>query len=97
MPPATPPTTPIRLRIEQLSAVEHAIGPGTPVDVAGRPQMTAGMGRPLIITTLEVPEAMRVLGGGPSSTRPLLAVACLAGGLILLSAGLGWAVFEALT
>ena len=34
--------------------------------------MTAGLGRPLILTTLEVPEAMRILGGGSESLRPLI-------------------------
>lgn len=97
VPPGTPPATPVRMRLEQLSAVEHATVLGLPVAVGGTARMTAGLGRPLIVTTLEVPEAMRVLGGGRGTVRPLLAVACLTGGLILLSAGLGWAVIEALT
>jgi hypothetical protein len=97
VPPATPPATPIRMRIEQVSAVEHATVLGMPVQSGARTLITAGLGRPLILTTLEVPEAMRVLGGGAGSLRPLLSTICLAGGLALLSVGLGWAVFEALT
>ena len=98
VPPGTPPRTPVRLRLEQLSAVEHATVLGQPVATAdGTVRMTAGLGRPLVVTTLEVPEAMRVLGGGRDSARPLAAVVCLAGGLVLLSAGLGWAVIEAVT
>jgi hypothetical protein len=58
------PTTPIRARIEQVSSVEHAIVLGAPGADEGRVRMTAGLGRPLVLTTLEVPEAMRVLTGG---------------------------------
>lgn len=94
VPPATPPATPIRMRIEQVSAVEHATVLGMPVQAGARTQITAGLGRPLILTTLDVPEAMRILGGGSDSLRPLIATICLAGGLILLSAGLGWAVID---
>jgi hypothetical protein len=85
------------MRIDQVSAVEHATVLGMPVQAGARPQITAGLGRPLILTTLEVPEAMRILGGGSGALRPLLSTICLAGGLILLSVGLGWAVVEALT
>lgn len=98
VPPGTPPRTPVRLRYEQLSAVEHATVLGQPVArTDGTVSMTAGRGRPLVVTTLEIPEAMRVLGGGRDSARPLAAAICLAAGLMLLSAGLGWAVIEALT
>jgi hypothetical protein len=97
VPPATPPTTPVRMRIEQVSAVEHATVLGVPMQAGAGTRITAGLGRPLILTTLEVPEAMRILGGGSGALRPLIATACLAGGLILLSVGLGWAVLEALT
>lgn len=95
VPAGTTPSTRVRMRIEQLSAVEHATVLGVPSIRDATPRMTAGRGRPLIVTTLEIPEAMRVLGGGPGSVRPLAAVICLAGGLILLSAGLGWAVIDA--
>lgn len=97
VPPATPPATRVRMRIEQVSAVEHATVLGMPVHRGSGTQITAGLGRPLILTTLEVPEAMRILGGGAGSVRPLVSTLCLAGGLALLSLGLGWAVVEALT
>ena len=38
------------------------------------PRLTAGLGRPLVLTTLEPAEAMRILAGG--STRPRLVAAC---------------------
>ncbi len=60
--PATyQPSDPARLTIEQLSAVEHATVCGQPVLGATGPMLTAGMGRPLIVTTLDAPSAMRLL------------------------------------
>ena len=92
VPPGTPPESPARLRIQQVSSVEHAIVVGVPaLDASGAPTMTAGRGRPLILTTLDRPEAMRILARG-ESRRPLLAIASFVGGLVLVSAGLAWAV-----
>jgi hypothetical protein len=54
------------------------------------PRLTAGLGRPLVLTTLEVPEAIRVIGGA-GRLRPWLAAACLAGGLALVIVGVAWA------
>jgi len=85
VPAGTAPETPVRLRVEQVSSVEHAIVVGVPaLDASGAPQMTAGMGRPLVLTTLDSNEAMRILTEG-DRTRPLVAVLCLAGGLVLLT------------
>ncbi len=76
------PATPVRLRIEQVSSVEHAIVLGVPGRLAdGRLGIRAGLGRPLVLTTLEPPEAMRVLGGGD---RPRLATALVLVGAALL-------------
>jgi hypothetical protein len=57
-----PADTRLRLRIEQVSAVEHAWACGV-VEAApdGMARMTAGLGRPLVLTPLEPPAAMRVL------------------------------------
>jgi hypothetical protein len=83
-----PATTPVRLRIEQVSSVDHAVACGVPhLDDAGRPTLGAGLGRPLILTTLEREEAMRVLAAG-SRLRPLAAAASLATGTVLLGIGL---------
>ena len=85
VPPGTASTTPARLWIEQISSVEHAIATGVPVmDEHGLPRLTAGLGRPLVLTTLEPSEAMRILSEG-SRVRPLVAVLCLAAGFLLIT------------
>ena len=82
----------VRLRIEQLSSVEHATVLGVPVATPdGRVAMTAGTGRPLVVCTLERDEAMRVLAEG-GRARPLAAAAALGGGLLGLAIGLAWAL-----
>jgi hypothetical protein len=88
--------TPVRARIDQISSVEHAIVLGVPMANAsptdGGPlaRMTAGLGRPLVLTVLEPPEAMRVLAAdGRGRTR--LAAVCLAAGAALIVASLAWA------
>jgi hypothetical protein len=84
VPPGTAATTPVRLRIEQVSSIEHAHVLGVPsLDPAGEPRMSAGLGRPLILTTLEPDEAMRVLTGG-ERRRPMIAAACMIGGFALI-------------
>ena len=63
-----------------MSSVEHAIVAGVPaIDPAdGTVRMTAGLGRPLILTTLERDEAMRVLAGD-APRRPFYAVIAMVG------------------
>ncbi len=96
MPAGTVPATPVRLLVEQVSSVEHAIVLGVPSSgPGGQPQMTAGLGRPLVLTTLESDEAMRILAGS-GSRRPLVAAICLAGGLVLISVALAWALVGAI-
>jgi hypothetical protein len=97
VPVGTPPTTPI-LRIEQLSAVEHALVAGVPSPRPGdgEPWMTAGLGRPLILTTLEREEAMRILASD-APRRPLAAAIALALGLIAVTVGIAWALIGAAT
>lgn len=76
--------------IEQVSSVEHAIVLGrAALDADGRPMITAGRGRPLILTTLERAEAMRVLTGG-ELRRPRLAVLLLAVGVAAVVIGVAW-------
>jgi hypothetical protein len=98
VPAGLPPTAPIRLRIEQLSAVEHAHVAGVPSVRAGggEPWMTAGLGRPLILTTLERDEAMRILASD-APRRPLAAAIALALGLAAVTVGLAWALIGAAT
>jgi hypothetical protein len=84
--------TPVRLRIEQLSSVEHATVLGMPaLGPGGRPRLGAGTGRPLVVSTLERDEAMRVLAGG-RRTRPLAAAGALVAGMALIGIGLAWAL-----
>jgi hypothetical protein len=96
LPADVPPETPTRLRVEQVSSVEHAIVLGVPqVEPDGVVRITAGLGRPLVLTTLERDEAMRVLGGG-GRMRPAVASALLGGGVALLVVGSGWALIGGL-
>ncbi len=57
----------------------------------GRVAITAGTGRPLVVSTLERDEAMRVLAEG-GRARPVAAAAALAGGLVGLLVGMAWAL-----
>jgi hypothetical protein len=95
VPAGIPAATPVRARIEQLSSVEHAVVLGVPVSNGEGPRLTAGLGRPLILTTLELPEAMRVLAGG-RTTRPRIAAALVGGGALLVAGGLGWGLLAIL-
>lgn len=89
------PDAPVRLQVEQVSTVEHAVVLGTPGRAAdGRITMRAGLGRPLILTTLEDDEAMRTLTGGATG-RSRLAVACLAAGAILIGVAALWWLLDA--
>jgi hypothetical protein len=88
VPAGMPPRTPVRLRIEQISSVEHATVLGCPrAGTDGTTRMTAGLGRPLVLTTLERDEAMRVLAGGRRG-RATAAAALVAAAPALLAAGL---------
>jgi hypothetical protein len=89
-----PPDSPAKLVIDQISAVEQAIACGVPaLDAHGRPRLSAGLGRPLILTTLESGAAMRILVAGRrglvAAAAVLLALAAislvLAAGLLLAS------------
>jgi hypothetical protein len=97
VPAGTAPTTSVRLWIEQVSSVEHAIVLGVPsLDAAGEPRLSAGLGRPLILTTLERDEAMRVLTEG-ERRRPLVAATCMIGGFGLIGLAVVHAVVGAVT
>jgi hypothetical protein len=97
VPAGTSPETPIRLRIEQVSSVEHAIVVGVPgLDGTGEPRLAAGLGRPLVLTTLEQAEAMRILAQG-DRRRPLVATTCFAGGVVLVALGLVLGIVEIVT
>ena len=97
-PAGTPASTPLRLRIDLVSSVEHAIVAGVPsADPSdGTVRMTAGLGRPLVLTTLARDEAMRVLAGD-APRRPFYAVVAMAIGVISLAVGILWAIAGAVT
>lgn len=96
VPADTDPATSVRLVVQQVSSVEHAIVVGVPsLDPHGSPQLGAGLGRPLILTTLETDEAMRVLASD-HARRPLVVAIALATGLASVTIGLAWAILEAL-
>ena len=77
-PPGLDDDTPVALRIEQVAATDHASACGVPrLDATGATLLSPGLRRPLILTTLEPEEAMRVLGA--HQRRSLLA----AGGLLI--------------
>jgi hypothetical protein len=87
---ASDPTRGARVGREQISNLDRATAAGQLIDG----ELRAGAGRPLVVTTLERAEALRLLGGEgrgrlASST---LALALLALGLLLLIGGLALAL-----
>jgi hypothetical protein len=98
VPEGTPASAPLRLLVEQVSSVEHATVVGVPTiePASGVIRLTAGLGRPLILTTLETPEAMRILAAS-APRRPLIAAIALGIGSIGIAIGVIWAILGALT
>lgn len=97
VPAGTDAETRVRLRIEQVSSVEHAIVVGVPgLDPDGAAWISAGLDRPLILATVEQSEAMRLLADG-HPRRSILLAAALVAGLGLIGTGLASAVIQALT
>lgn len=97
VPDGTDPATPVRLWIEQVSSVEHAIVVGVPaLDSNGAPTMSAGLGRPLILATMDRPDALRVLAEG-NPRRPILVAGALVAGSALFVLGLAWTLLEAMS
>jgi hypothetical protein len=61
--PALPAEAPVRLRVEQVSTTDHGTACGVVRQTSsGETVLGAGLGRPLILTTLDIDEAMRILG-----------------------------------
>jgi hypothetical protein len=81
---------PSRLVIEQVSAVEHAFVAGVPARRGDETVIGGGLGRPLVLTTLELDAAMRVLAR--SHRRRVVAVIGLLATAValLLVAGGAW-------
>jgi hypothetical protein len=93
VPAGTPPDAPVRVRIEQVSSVEHALVLGVPENAEGGPRLTAGLGRPLVLTTLEPREAMRIIAEGRTGA-PRAAAILLGAGVAVTLVGLGWLLIE---
>lgn len=97
LPAGTPPDAQVRLRVEHVSAVDHAVVLGVPRrQPDGIVRMEPGLGRPLILTTLDRDSAIRVLADG-GGRRTLAAAIAIAGGLVLLTLGVAWALVGAAT
>jgi hypothetical protein len=96
LPPGTPSATPARLQVEQLSTVDHALVLGVPaLDPERGPILREGFGRPLVVTTLEPKEAMRLLAMGRRGTTQLASVLLVLGAACLVT-GAAWALVDAL-
>ena len=88
------PDAAVRIRIDQLSAIEQATVAGVPaLGPTGEPTLTAGAGRPLIVTSLAPDEAMRILGSERRGTVTA-AAGLLVIGLGCLAVGVVAAVFR---
>jgi hypothetical protein len=89
-PAGVPAEAELTITIEQVSTVEHATVAGVPRRAPdGHVVMGSGMGRPLLLTTLERDEAMRVLTGGATS-RAKVAIACLIAAVVFLGGATIW-------
>lgn len=95
VPAGTPPSTPVRLRVELVSAVDHALVLGVPTMTEAGPIMRPGLGRPLILTTLEPAEAMRLLAAGHQGTTRAI-TGLLVVGVVAVAVGALWAGIDAL-
>jgi hypothetical protein len=79
-------STPVRHRVDQVSAVEQAYAAGVPTAESGGPALTAGLGRPLVLSTLDPAEAARVLGAGHRGRIATAAAALVAGAVCVAAA-----------
>lgn len=85
-----------RLRVDHVSTIDHATVLGVPGRAPdGRITMGPGLGRPLILSTLEGDEAMRTLTGGALG-RSRIAAACIAAGLAFVVLAAAWWILDAL-
>ena len=95
-PAGVPTDASVRMIVDQASTIDHAAVLGVPRRTPdGHLEIGPGLGRPLILTTLEDDEAMRVLTGG-AARRARLALACFVAGAGLLGIALVWLVLEQL-
>jgi hypothetical protein len=91
VPADLPRDAPVRVRIDQVSSIEHAIVLGVPSIGPSGAVLRPAPGRPLVLTTLEPPEAMRVLADGRQDVIRL-AVGLLVSGAVAVALGAALAV-----
>jgi hypothetical protein len=88
LPDELPDDLPARVILELVSSVEHAVVLGVPaLDAGGRPRLGAGRGRPLVVSTMEPAEAVRILAAGPR-TRSRLAAGLVVAAVVLAIVGI---------
>jgi hypothetical protein len=92
MPASLAPTAAVRVRIDQVSAVEHATVAGLVEGRGEAVRLTAGSGRPLIVTTVAPDAAMRLLAS-EHRRRVAAATVLIVAGLGCLAAALVTALF----
>lgn len=89
------PAAEARMEVGYVSTVDHAVVLGVPhLGADGQPTIGPGLGRPLIISILEDPEAMRVLAGGATG-RSRIAVAALVIAGVCFAGAVAWWLLEA--
>lgn len=86
VPPDIRADTPVRVRVDQVSSIEHAIVLGVPTLGPSGPVLRGRPGRPLVLTTLEPPEAMRILADGRQDVIRI-AVGLFAAGVVAIALG----------
>jgi hypothetical protein len=85
VPDDLPDDLPARVVVELVTSVEHAIALGVPaLDASGRPRLGPGRGRPLVLSTLEPAEAIRIIGAGSAARSRLAAALLLVAGLLVI-------------
>jgi hypothetical protein len=92
VPPMLSADAPVRVRIDQVSAVEHATVAGQVQATSDGHRITAGNGRPLILTTVAPDAAMRLLAS-EHRRRVVGAAALGVAGLGFIAAALVAAAF----
>lgn len=96
VPAGTNPAARVRLRVETLSTIDHALVLGVPcMDPDRGAILRPGLGRPLVLTTMEPADAMRLLASGQRRMTAVVA-ALLGAGVATAALGLAWAVMDAL-
>lgn len=80
------PETPVLLRIEQVATTDHGTACGVPrLTETGATILGPGLRRPLVLTTLDLDEAMRILGAERRTSLRVASVLLVASPLAILA------------